>query len=291
MEVLASYCGRGAGAAFTLAAVNVQTFSTRSIELFPNRPPEDVCGLVAGAQFVYLAVRRPAAIIVLERRGLRPVHRHALPDFNDLHSLALRGRELFVVSTGTDEVVCLSLQPPRIVSQCVLWRPLGSVERSDANHLNGLCFFRDELHVSGFGKRSGNQWATAAEGFILNLDRSVTVATGIHHPHSLLPLDDGIAYCESGRMTVHLPAHPPVHGLPGYTRGLCRSGEHLLVASSTRRRTSRTTGKPVAAPREGHPTDRCAITRVSLRTGAVEGSVDLSRYGGEIYDLLPLADE
>jgi hypothetical protein len=234
-------------------------------------------------------VRRPAAIIVLELPGLRPVHRHELPDFDDLHSLALRGSELFVVSTGTDEVVCLSLRPPHFVCQSVLWRPPDSAERADVHHLNGLCFFRDELHVSGFGKRSGEEWATAVEGFILNLERSSTAVSGIHHPHSLFPLADGIAYCESARLTVHLPSHPAVRSLPGYTRGLCRLGEHLLVGSSARRKISRTTGKPVAAPREAHPRDRCAVTRLSLCTGAVEGAVDLSQHGGEIYDLLSLA--
>lgn len=291
MEVLTSYCARGPGAASTLVTLNVQTLSTRQVGLFSNTLSEELAGLAAGAGFVYVAVRRPAAIIVLELPGLRPVHRYELPDLDDLHSLALRGSELFVVSTGTDEVVCLSLRPPQVVSQCVLWRAPGNVERSDTNHLNGLCFFQDELHVSGFGKRSGEEWSTAVDGFILNLERSSTAATSIHHPHSLLPLESGIAYCESARMTVHLPSHPPLRGIPGYTRGLCLFGDHLLVGSSARRKASRTSGKPVLSRRESHSTDRSAITRLSLRTGAVEGTIDLSRYGGEIYDLLALTED
>jgi hypothetical protein len=65
----------------------------------------------------------------------------------------------------------------------------------------------------------------------------------------------------------------------------------LLVGSSARRKTSRTTGKPAACRAETDPTDRCAISRLSLSTGAVEGAVDLSQHGGEIYDLLALAEE
>jgi hypothetical protein len=244
MDVLVSYCAHTSQNRFTLGALDASTLTLRAIEgVFGAGADEEIAGLAADEHFVYVAVRRPAGLILLNRRDLRVVQRHALPELNDLHSLGVREHEVFVVSTGTDEVVCLSLRGSRIVSQSVLWRPAGSALRADAHHLNGLCFYRGELHVSGFGKKTGEGWPTAGDGFICNLERGATVVSGLRHPHSLLPLDDGLAYCESGARTVHLPARPPIRDMPGYARGLCRIGDHLLVGASARRLVSRTSGR------------------------------------------------
>jgi hypothetical protein len=288
-EVLVSYCARPASGDRTLGALNARTLELRLIEgVFGAAPDEEIAGLAADQDFVYVAARRPAALIILSRPDLRVIQRHPLPELENLHSLCVREDELFVVSTGTDEVVRFLMQGPRIVSNSLFWRPAGSAVRADAHHLNGLCFFQGELHVSGFGEKTGDTWAGSFDGFIRNLERNETVATGLRHPHSLLPLDDGIAYCESGRRTVHLPGRPPIHSLPGYARGLCRVGDHLFVGASSRRLVSRSTGKAVPGPGADGLAEGCSVSRIALRSGSVDLMADLSWHGGEIYDLLPL---
>lgn len=288
-EVLVSYCARPATGHGTLAALNAGSLELRLIEgVFGAAPDEEIAGLAADQDFVYVAVRRPAAVIILSRSDLRVVRRHALPELENLHSLCVREDEVFLVSTGTDEVVRFRMRGARILSESLFWRPAGSAVRADAHHLNGLCFFQGELHVSGFGEKMGDTWAASSNGFIRNLERNETVATGLRHPHSLLPLDDGLAFCESGRRTVHLPGRPPVHSLPGYARGLCRVGDHLFVGASSRRLVSRSTGKAVPQPGPDDLAGRCSVSRIALHSSSVDLMTDLSWHGGEIYDLLPL---
>jgi hypothetical protein len=291
VEVLVSYCARPASGHGTLSGLNAASLELRLIAgVFGAGPDEEIAGLAADRDFVYVAARRPAALIILSRPDLRLVRRHALPELENLHSLCVRQDELFLVSTGTDEVVRFRMRGARILSQSLFWRPPGSAVRADARHLNGLCFFQDELHVSGFGEKMGETWAASSDGFIRNLERNETVAAGLRHPHSLLPLDDGLAYCESGRRTVHLPGRSPVHNLPGYARGLCRVGDHLFVGASSRRLVSRSTGKAVPQPDPDGLAERCSVSRIALRSGSVDLMTDLSWHGGEIYDLLPLSD-
>jgi hypothetical protein len=290
MDVLVSCCACGPRRRFTLGALDAATLTLWPVwGLFPAGQHEEIAGLAADRRFVYLAIRRPPALLLLDRDSFSVLRRHPLPGLDDLHSLCLRDEDLFVVSSGTDEVVCLRMRGPEIASQTVFWRPVAGAPRVDTHHLNGLCRVRGELHVSGFGPRRGGDWASAMGGFIHNVERDERVLSGIAQPHSVTELDDGLAYCESGRSMVHLPGRPPVCGLPGYTRGLCRAGDAVLVGTSLLRIVSRSTGKALRGRRRRVPAGGCSVSRISLRTGQVDLVADLSWHGGEIYDLLPLA--
>src|SRR5262249_47330312 len=159
---------------------------------------------------------------------------------------------------------------PEIASCSIHWRPDPAWPRMDGHNLNGLCLHRGDLLVSGLGRHHPKGWAGAREGFIYNIDRGMTVAMGLHHPHSILELDCGLAWCESLRNIVHLPGLPPVIDLPGYPRGLCRIGESILVGTSARRKVSRSTGGSVWSTALQNYPGRCTISRIALTSGVLE---------------------
>jgi hypothetical protein len=84
---------------------------------------------------------------------------------------------------------------------------------------------------------------------------------------------------------VHITGRAYIQHLPGYTRGLCRIGQKLFVGTSLERRVSKSTGKRKIT---WVPGGRCTVSRLSVNSFEVEDTIDLTTYGDEIYDLLPI---
>jgi hypothetical protein len=290
MPILVSFCVRSDKGRFALGMLQGRTLALQPLPALLQFPqPPELAGLAADSRFVYVAVRSPSGLVVLDRQNLYLLHQHDLPEADDLHSLCVREEQLYVVSTGTDEVLCLQMRGPHIVSQSVVWRPGPSSSHTDTHHLNGLCFSGEDLCVCGFGQRTRrDDWDSACKGFLYNISREEMVSTGLDHPHSPLALENGVACCESGSGSVLVPGRGAIRDLPGYPRGLCRVGEHLFVGTSAFRTVSRSSGKRRLGLGSGIPAARSTVTRINLRTGASDLETDLSWHGGEIYDLLPL---
>jgi hypothetical protein len=161
--------------------------------------------------------------------------------------------------------------------------------REDLHHLNAISWSDGQLLVSGFGKRSGPTWDSANEGFIYNVTRAETVASGIDQPHSVVEMSGSITYCESRKMALRSQGDKRTQILPGYSRGLCRIGRHLFVATSLGRRVSRSTARVIGNPADlGELEGRCTISRLTVDGFAIEATTDLTAYASEIYDLLPV---
>jgi GT2 family glycosyltransferase len=206
----------------------------------------------------------------------------------DVHSIWLLDGRLFVVSTGTDEVMELEIRGPQILSETVFWRPDPSGPRVDIHHLNGLCESRGRLLVSGFGPKASQLWNSAQDGFILDILDGTVIASSVYHPHSIAALNDTIAYCESSKMSVRVVGDNRHQILPGYTRGLCQNGEKLYVGTSIGRKVSKS-ARVINNPCDpGAPEGQCSISRLSVDGFEVEQTVDLSAYAREIYDLIPI---
>ncbi len=228
------------------------------------------------------------ALFVFDRSSFRLLNEHVFQSTGDIHSICRSGEALYAASTGTDEVIRLEMRGPEVVSESVIWRPEPDGPRSDEHHLNGVCCWRGDLLVSGFGKKSGPQWSSALDGFIFNITRREQVVGGLYNPHSVVPFETTIAYCESrtGEVRVHNDFRRLK--LPAYTRGLCVADNKVFVGTSVSRRVSKSTGVISAAPSPEMEAARCTVTRLSLDTFTVEDTIDLSSYGTEVYDLLPV---
>src|SRR5262249_9496023 len=204
----------------------------------------------------------PAGLLVFERSGLRLLNHHCFAAAADLHSLWVTGDTAYVVSTGTDEIIAAQMSGPEIIDEMVFWRPDPAGKRADRHHLNAIYGWRGEFFVSGFGPAAGEQWTTAQDGFVANISRGYTLASGIYQPHSVIAVGESLAYCESPKGAVSLLGRGRVRGLPGYARGLCRNGATLFVGTSAARRRSRSTGVLNDADNLEAHSGTCAVTQV-----------------------------
>ena len=291
MYLVVSFCTVDTLGRSALGVLNASTGEFRALDL-PGTPVAcaGITGLAAHGPFLYAAVRQPAGLLVFDRSSLRLLNHHTFTQAADLHSIWVTDETLYLVSTGTDEVIAARMRGPKILSEDVFWRPFPAAERADLHHLNAIYGWKGDLFVAGFGRKSGKHWTSAREGFIANVTRGYTVASGIYHPHSVMTVGEGLAYCESPKGTVSISGQPRIIGLPGYSRGLCRIDRSIFAGTSGRRRISRSTGELNEETAHGVNFGKCAVSKVSVDSFAIENTFDLTAYGEEIYDLLPLED-
>ena len=294
MDILMSFCNVNVPGYPALAVVDTNTFECRIPQLPQLDTPRSlsITGLAACEQHIYAAVQEPATgvsrLLVLDRIQLRLRNYYLFRLGRSVHSLLFTEGRLYAVSTGTDEVLEMEMRGWEVASESVFWRPESDAPRQDRHHLNAICRWRGELLVSCFGKKPSELWNSTRDGFVFSLTRNERIASGILHPHSLLVTSDSVAYCESGRMALRILGGSSVEQLPGYTRGLCHVGDQLFVGTSVGRLISKSTGLINNPGTQGIRTGRCTVCRVSAGDLKVEEVVDLTRYGQEIYDLLPL---
>lgn len=194
----------------------------------------------------------------------------------DGHSLTVASDRIFIASTGTDSIV--EFTPGS--GESVLWQDNDFGE--DTIHLNSVLWLKGCLYATAFGKKTAERWSSATLGYLFNVSTGRVLAEPIAHPHSatvsLSSPREGIYYCASTHQTVCREDGQKLHTGSGFTRGLIVTATHIYVGISKHR---------------GALTDPCGV-RVyqrhgdSLANSRLVASIDLSPYGQEIYDLLPL---
>jgi hypothetical protein len=317
MHILVSFCNRWTPGRLLLGLLDADTFAFQILQL-PSELPQGtgIMGLAASRLYVYAVLQAPppapSGLLVLDHADLRLLNYYVFQSAVDVHSIWLANEVLYAVSTGTDEVIVLQLRGAEVISEAVFWHPESESPHTDVHHLNAIYEWRGELLVSAFGKKAGQLWTSTSEGFIINITRGEQVASGIHHPHSLVAFDDMLVYCESQKMAVRVSGGLRSQSLPGYTRGLCLVGQKLFVGTSKGRQVSKSTGilnNPAAAgglagqctrdsgvplfelaPRDapGGLAGQCTVSRLAVDSFEIEKTIDLSSYSNEIYDLLPI---
>ena len=263
-------------------------------------PVAQSTGVAVNASYLFLVVQvldrilpyfwgKSYFLLTLDRRDLSLQASYALENYADVHSIWLAGDNiLYVVSTGTDEVVALDLDGPNVAESRTFWRPDPSLPREDFHHINAVTVWNGDVVVSGFGRRSGNLWSSANDGFIYNVSRGKSVASGLKHPHSVLSVGDDLLFCESRTSKVSALRAGKSATFGGYTRGLCRLGPNLLVAISRGRKVSKSTGLINNWASPGGSGGRCGLYSLDAASFAVEDFLDLEAYADEVYELLPV---
>lgn len=202
------------------------------------------------------------------------------------HSIAADGSRVFIASTGTDEVVEYD---PRH-GESIPWS--ANSDRQDTIHLNSIVRHRDSLYVSAFGRKKGDLWNTADEGYVRELSSGRTVLAPVFHPHSAAAYGEYLYCCESSLMSVRRSDGDTLVVKGGYLRGLLVQHDVVCVGVSRGRRRSKSTGRVIDNPADpGELTDLCGVlvystTEGRLRESILVGWIDLSEYSNEIYDLL-----
>ena len=156
----------------------------------------------------------------------------------DLHGISvdIHGR-VFVVETLHNRIGIYEIDPFRRVDEICISESL-----TDENHVNDVQAIGNSLFVSMFTlsgawrqKHLANQW----DGCIVEYDiiERLPVRTlhrNLRMPHSILYADDSIYYCESHALTVYR-AGRTLCKFSGFTRGLARFDQYLLVGQSRMR--------------------------------------------------------
>ena len=251
------------------------------------RDSTGLTGLAVSEEYVF-AVGNPGSLFVFARGDLSLLNHHEFERGHDVHSLWNDGEKLWAVSTGTEEVLELALDGARVVSESVAWRPEPDGPRQDIHHLNAIGRFDGRVVVSGFGKRAGELWSSATNGFVHDIERDDRLVEGIEQPHSFTTLDGSLLVCESRGKRVRSTDGAASPRLGGYTRGLCVLDGTLLVGTSMGRRVSKATSHVGNPSDRGESAGECAIVLLSAETWEVQGTVDAASLGREIYDLLPI---
>jgi len=296
LEILVSFCNLRVPAAPTLVLYDPNNGTCRVLKL-PAELGEivGITGLGSADRHLYAVVHvaqvrgRKSVLVIFDATDLSLLRRYDFCAASDVHSIWAEGDAVYAVSSGTDEVMKLLLRGTEVVSEEVFWRPEPNAPRKDHHHLNSITGVDGQLLVSGFGRRSGEHWQSARHGFIQSLASSETIVRGIEQPHSVLILGEAIAYCESRQMAVRVHEGQRAPSLAGYTRGLCRIGDRVFAATSVGRRVSRSSGQVIDNPSDpGELEGRCTISTLSLDGFAIEATMDMTAFGKEIYDLLPV---
>src|SRR5262245_30489139 len=269
MDVLVSFCNVKVPGQAVLGLLDTDTFRFRVLQMPGEFAPRvGITGLAASPHYVYAAVPEsppaPSELLVLDRADLTLLNHYVFQSVVDAHSCWLSGDVLYVVSTGTDELVELRMRGPDVLSEAVFWRPEPGAPRADHHHLNAVYGWGGHLLVSGFGKKAGPQWSSATNGFIINVSRGERLASDLYHPHSLVARGSTLLCCESCKMAVRVIGEERAQRLPGYTRGLGLAESQLFAGTSSRRPVSKSTGVINNPAQTGIPEGRCTVSRLSV---------------------------
>jgi hypothetical protein len=298
MPILVSFCNVKSPATPWLAV-----FDPCDNKLSPLKLPDlprgrGITGLTADEKFIYAATQHNPAdgdrigyLLSFSRKTFSLASIYTFKRGLDVHSMCWHDGRLLAVSASTDEVIDLKLDNGVVESECVYWSFDDGNNRADKNHLNGICSSSEGVVISGFGMRENEFWSSATSGFLMNLNQARHLVSGLEHPHSVMPVQSSIAFCESRKRAVRLLDEEACQVLPGYTRGMCHAGSFLFVGTSVGRRTSRSTGEKVENPSEsGEECGECTINRLDPKTLALLQSSRLGAEIQEIYDLLAVDD-
>ncbi len=236
----------------------------------------DILSLVEFGDEVYL--------VVINSEDFRPKYYQRLFDVQNVHSICAAGDTVFIVSTGTDEVVAYERRGNGFASRGLVWTP-GQSKR-DIHHINSIARIDESnIWVTAFGPRRNELWQSASNGYICDIKTGHPLKTGINQPHSLRSVGKNVYYCESALKGVVSLDHGLLLRAEGYTRGLCFVDENRAIfGTSVGRIISKSTGIIRNPADPGEPFGSCRITDVDLKTGYMLAT-DMSTYGQEIYDI------
>lgn len=295
-NLLISLCNNPITSLSQTVLVSIPTdFDTNQIQIAPlfsgfEKNIESVTGLSKDKENIYLVnPGKPSNLAVLNQKTFSMMFVQELPQVHDVHSLLADNEKLYIVSTGTDEVISYEILGDRVINPQVAWK--ASSTGKDTNHINSIINFDGDLLISAFGPKSGDLNSSARNGFIYNISKDIRIKENIFHPHTLSAKNDEIYFCESSLM-YFCSYHEQLLSLDGYSRGIAWLNDDVVcIGTSIGRTVSRSTGQILNPSDPGERFGSCALTFFDISKKEVISTVDLSLFGPEIYDILLLDGE
>jgi hypothetical protein len=284
--MLISFCNFPAPRATAIFRLDISSENLTEIGLGISRSVKGCTGMTSDEERIYVLCVSEGMhyLSVIARDELECVFCQALPEVKEGHSILAKEGQLYVVSTGTDEVIRYDLAAEGAKNSQVVWS--ASPSGSDTHHVNSIADWQGNLVVSAFGPKFGTLWASALEGYIHDISRDVRIKSGIYHPHSLSVRSDQLYYLESHRK-LFCSLDGVILSLTGYPRGVCwLSDDVVCLGSSVGRKLSKSTGLIANPADPGEPSGSCGVTVVNIKTGRRLKHLDLDRVAGEVYDLM-----
>ncbi|MFC4099332.1 DUF4915 domain-containing protein [Paenibacillus xanthanilyticus] len=185
--------------------------------------------------FVRSIQQEDRADLVVQNRVGR-TRRLRFPEFSDIHDVYVKNGLIYAVSTGTNEVVCISALSGELVSTRTF------PGESDSMHLNCLDQWNERLVVSAFGRFAKHREykdSSSLNGIVIDVQSGDNVWGQLTEPHS--PRQAGAYYliCDSGTGRLLVSDGKEVRAelaLGGYPRGMAIEGEIVAVGISGHRR-------------------------------------------------------
>ncbi len=266
--------------------------------LLNNLPIGGANGVCRGGDQYYALLQHRAPgwpnTLVVYGPDLRMLMAVTLDRVRDAHSLMWHDEELLVVSTGTNELIRVTVDIAAGTAQEeALWE-FGD-ERLDRDHLNSVVRWEGRLCASLHGpKNDSEDHLERQAGRIVDVASGETLHSNLLHPHSLAAANGTLYFLESGRGRVWTLQRRQgrLHAellkeLSGYLRGLALDGQSLFVAGSAQRILSKHKRTLIEHPQKTTEATHCILYRVDLTSGHLE-SRDLTAFGREIYDVVLL---
>ena len=205
----------------------------------------------------------------------------------DAHSLIHYQNGIYVVSSGTNEVYKLYYDDlGNIEHEELFWCVENLIDyKKDYVHLNSIAVIDNEIYVTMFGnKNETGSWSD--DGKLINI-RNEEIVKNIQQPHTSYNYKEEIIYCESRTGLLKNSKAEILISLDGYIRGITECSHYLYVASSSRRKISKSKKKFLKG-RMGGKEDvltKCQINIVNKNNMLLNKTIDMSDYANEIYDL------
>jgi len=207
-----------------------------------------------------------------------------------MHEIHLHGPSVIGVNT---QFSCISRSDMRHSFE-PLWRPsfISGLMPEDRCHLNSFAVdvqgrIRYATAFAETDAPRGYRDLPLASGVIIDVLQNKIIGKGLGMPHSVRLYDGMIHVLDSAsgalwRLDPQSGAAEEIVRLPGFTRGLCRLGNILMIGLSPLRDTAKARNLPVFATGEVfHP----GIAAVDLGSGQVVGMLGLPPSLNEVFDI------
>ncbi|MDQ3015468.1 MAG: TIGR03032 family protein [Bacteroidota bacterium] len=302
MNILITFCNTIDTPTYpNLGVLDIITKEFKIVNLPPEILQTGMLGLAMSSKYLFVGLQHsasgkvgvigPPAVLVFDLRTFNLVSQYPLALVKDIHSFLLSPdeRTLYVVSSGTDEIIRLTLHGAEIIHEEIFWSLALEKTGTDTFHINSISLYKSDILVSGFGlKEIANDWNTANNGFIYNVTKGKEIASGLKQPHSICGIGFSIAFCESRNKVLRFVDDDRTVILPGYTRGLCFYKDKIYVGTSASRKKSKSTGKPTIGT--AISPGGCTISEIDMDSLDVLYTWDLNDYAVEIYEFMLVPD-
>lgn len=155
-------------------------------------------------------------------------------NISDIHDILIKGDNLYIVSTGTNEVLCQNLNDNEV-------HKYNFPGHGDAWHLNCLDIWNDKVVVSAFGEfleNRGYKGRTGANGFVFDLLSGEKLYENLSQPHSPKKFADCEYVCDSESKRLIILKNGQVFSelkFDSYTRGLYVTSDYIYLGLNNSR--------------------------------------------------------